>query len=139
MTKEDLFVSIYPLFQPIADDLNLPLVLFGMDSTTGESYDQQANTAYLSVNIIWGEETRPYLNGADGQNCNSIIQIDCIYPKDRGQEELKALQTAIAVKDKIPLDSYIAGSVYNVTISPVLRDETTVQYSVSVTVKQIDV
>ncbi len=136
MTKSDLFLAAKAKLDTIASELGLPLVFVGIDSVTCEPHDSQAYESYLSVNIIWGEETRPYLNGEDGQNCNSIIQIDCIYPK---LKEYKALKTAQSVKDKIPLDSYIAGSVYNVTVSPVLRDETTVQYSVSVTVKQIDV
>lgn len=136
MTKSDLFLAAKAKLDTIASELSLPLVFVGVDAQTLEPYDGQAYDSYLSANIIWGEETRPYLNGADGQNCNSIIQIDCIYPK---LQEYKALQTAQSVKDKIPLDSYIAGYVYNVTVSPVMRDETTVQHSVSVTVKQIDV
>ena len=136
MTKSDLFLSAKAKLDTIASDLSLPLVFIGIDAQTLQPYDGQAYDSYLSANIIWGEETRPYLNGADGQNCNSIIQIDCIYPK---LQEYKALQAAQSVKDKIPLDSYIAGYVYNVTVSPVLRDKTTVQYSVSVTVKQVDV
>lgn len=136
MTKAELFLAAKAKLDTIASDLSLPLVFIGIDAQTLQPYDGQAYDSYLSTNIIWGEETRPYLNGADGQNCNSIIQIDCIYPK---LQEYNALQTAQSVKDKIPLDSNIAGTVYNVTISPVMRDATTVQYSVSVTVKQIDV
>ena len=136
MTKTELFLAAKAKLDTIASDLSLPLVFIGIDAQTLQPYDGQAYDSYLSANIIWGEETRPYLNGADGQNCNSIIQIDCIYPK---LQEYNALQTAQSVKDKIPLDSNIAGAVYNVTISPVMRDATTVQYSVSVTVKQIDV
>jgi len=136
MTKTDLFLMAKLELDGIARNLGLPLVFIGIDAQTLQPYDGQAYDSYLSVNIIWGEETRPYLNGADGQNCNSIIQIDCIYPK---LQEYNALQTAQSVKDRIPLDSNIAGAVYNVSISPVMRDATTVQYSVSVTVKQIDV
>lgn len=136
MTKTDLFLAAKAKLDIIASELSLPLVFIGIDAQTLQPYDGQAYDSYLSANIIWGEETRPYLNSADGQNCNSIIQIDCIYPK---LQEYNALQTAQSVKDKIPLDSNIAGAVYNVTISPVMRDATTVQYSVSVTVKQIDV
>lgn len=136
MTKTDLFLAAKSELDIIASELGLPLVFIGIDAQTLQPYDGQAYDSYLSANIIWGEETRPYLNGADGQNCNSIIQIDCIYPK---LQEYNALQTAQSVKDRIPLDSNIAGAVYNVSISPVMRDATTVQYSVSVTVKQIDV
>lgn len=136
MSKIDLFTAWRDECISIASDLNLPLAIIGIDAVTGNNYTPQAGTPYLSMNVIWGEETRPYLNGADGQNCNSIVQIDCVYPREK---EYNALLTAENVKAKIFLDSNIGGVVYNVTISPVMRDENTVMHSVGVTIKQVDI
>lgn len=136
MTKTDLYMAWLSECETIAGDLGLPLAVNGINAATGKNYKPQAGTPYLSMNIIWGEETRPYLNGADGQNCNSIVQIDCIYPRER---EYNALLTAKSVKGKIFLDSIVGGVVYNVTVSPVMREANTVMHSVSVTIKQIDV
>lgn len=136
MTKPELFSAWLAKCEAIANSLSLPLAFCGIDTATGNAYVAQADTPYLSVNIIWGEESRTYLDGKDGQLCNSIVQIDCIYPREK---EFKSLSTAQSVKSMIFLDSNIGGIVYNVSISPPIRDESTVMHSVSVTVKQIDI
>ncbi len=136
MSKIDLFTAWRDECISIAGDLSLPLAIIGIDAATGNNYTPQAGTPYLSMSVVWGEETRPYLNGSDGQNCNSIVQIDCVYPREK---EYNALLTAENVKAKIFLDSNIGGVVYNVTISPVMRDANTVMHSVSVTIKQVDI
>lgn len=136
MSKSDLFTAWRDECTFIAANLNLPLAINGVDAVTAKNYKPKAGTPYLSMNIIWGEETRPYLNGNDGQNCNSIVQIDCVYPRE---QEYNALLTAKSVKGKIFLDSIVGGVVYNVTVSPVMREANTVMHSVSVTIKQIDV
>lgn len=136
MTKTDLFSAWLAKCEAIASSLSLPLAFCGIDTETNSAYVAQAGTPYLSVNIIWGEESRPYLDGHDGQLCNSIVQIDCIYPRE---QEFKSLSAAQSVKSMIFLDSNIGGIVYNVAISPPMRGESTVMYSVSVTIKQIDI
>mgnify|MGYP000966024081 FL=1 len=120
ITKPELFSAWLAKSQEIADSLNLPLSYFGTDTVTGSSFVPDADKPYLKATVIYGEETAPYLNGLDGQRYTAILQIDAIYPKHL---VFAAIDTALSIKDAIPLDSKVGAIVRNVSTSPVMYDE----------------
>ena len=132
ITKPEYFSAWLIRCEEIATALSLPLCFAGIDTATGAAFNIDADFPYLKADIIFGEEIRPYLDGADGQRYNSITQIAATFPK---LQQFAALDTAQSVKDLIPLDSVVGGTVYNVAISPVIYDNERVIQVVSATVK----
>ena len=133
-TKPELFSAWLTKATEIATALSMPLSFAGVDVSTGLAFEEDADTPYLKASFIWGQESRPYLNGLDGQQHISIVQIAAVYPKI---QQFSALDTACSVKALVPLDSVVGVPVFNAEISPVIYTESRVMHVVSFTLKVV--
>lgn len=134
ITKSELFSAWLTKSTEIATALSMPLSFAGVDVLTGLAFEEDATTPYLKASIIWGTESRPYLNGSDGQQHISIVQISAVYPKIK---QFSALETADAIVALVPLDSVVGVPVFNAEISPVVYTESRVMHVVSFTLKVV--
>lgn len=134
ITKPELFSAWLDKATEIAAALSVPLSFAGVDVVTGLAFEEDADTPYLKASFIWGAENRPYLNGLDGQQHISIVQIAAVYPKI---QQFSALESAETIRSLIPLDSVVGVPVFNSDISPVIYTESRVMHVASFTLKVV--